>query len=258
MVLLYLGPLSQLAGRAVWGNKSRVESLPEEDNKKMLLPLFSRLICSQKDIKSSIILHHKVMSPWAVWPTENISLCATAAFGHIPFQLSHSAEFLPVQLFLCEQNSWPLNKSLMLFQFNHMLLEVRSRDQGKAPYTKPGHGAWVLFLTLSQTSFFLFLLCYLPLVCIKGAKSKGRISVLGHGYPGSGTRGPRFCLQLYLFQRGIGEFSLCLCAHSSSSSNISKSQVVPGRWFLLLLLLLIFPPFVFEQRCLWSNKLQPL
>lgn len=86
MVLLYLGPLSQLAGRAVWGNKSRVESLPEEDNKKMLLPLFSRLICSQKDIKSSIILHHKVMSPWAVWPTENISLCATAAFGHIPFR----------------------------------------------------------------------------------------------------------------------------------------------------------------------------
>lgn len=47
------------------------------------------------------------------------------------------------------------------------------------------------------------------------------------------------------------------CVPTSSSSNISKSQVDPRSCFLSLLLSLIFfSPFVFEQSCLWSNKLQ--
>lgn len=36
---------------------------------------------------------------------------------------------------------WTLVTTLMLFQFNHMLLEIGSGDQDKVPYTEPGHKA---------------------------------------------------------------------------------------------------------------------
>lgn len=151
----------------------------------------------------------------------------------------------------------------MLFLFDHQLVEEGRGDQGKAPHTKSGYlrigGIWELFLIFFSL-FPLCTLCTLP-VCSKDAKSRGEISLSRHGYLGSGKR-PRVWFGT-LGLRGervnfLSSLRLWLCAHNNLTSYLSKSQVLPeGCSLLLLLLLICFFLFAFEQSCLWPNKLQP-
>lgn len=57
---------------------------------------------------------------------------------------------------------------------------------------------------LSSVSSLLFN----PWLMLMAANADGRISVLGCGYSGSGTRCPKFGLRLPVLQKGMGKISL--------------------------------------------------